>query len=131
MTQEAPLMGLRMKILLGLLITVAILQAAFINYLLATLGVLRERNELLVERVEMTKKTVAAVKELADTRLRLCSAYRSTLWTMFNRLGLDRPKSAAADLLEAFDVRRGMPGVRGVHELSCGHPCNMGGPQSE
>jgi len=124
-------MSIRLKILLALLIAVSVVQAAFINYLLATIGVYRERQELMGERVELTRQTLMAEQELASIRARLCVAYKIALANTLDRLGLERPNSAAMQLLEAFDVRRGMPRVWSVDGLSPGGKANMGGPKPE
>lgn len=72
-----------------------------------------------------------SVVQAAFINYLLCVAYKIALANTLDRLGLDRPNSASMQLLEAFDVRRGMSRVWSVDGLSPGGKANMGGPKPE
>ncbi len=96
-------MRLRLKILLAILIVAAVTQAAVINHLLATLGVLREREWLTQERVALGTEVAQATQRLSDMQARLCYAYKRALHTTIKSMGLDRPSSPILRLLADYN----------------------------
>jgi hypothetical protein len=102
--------NLKFKTLLAILIVVAVLESALINHLLVMLGVSRERNLLMLERIAIKSEMVRITQELSASQARLCYGYKSALRTTIVGLGLGRSNNPIVQLL--VDQNHPVPKLR-------------------